>query len=119
LTFLENNLSHDDTEIRIRSLKAINEMGMITDLDRYKVFLDSPVWEERLMLAKLLGAFPLEQVYPYLEELLQDENWWVRSQSARTIVNSKDGMSRLEMFIATAQDQYAIEMAQEVLVRGY
>ncbi|HQC48256.1 MAG TPA: HEAT repeat domain-containing protein [Bacillota bacterium] len=119
LTFLENNLSHDNTEIRIRSLKAINEMGMITDLDRYKVFLDSPVWEERLMLAKLLGAFPLEQVYPYLEELLQDENWWVRSQSARTIGNSKNGKSRLEMFIATAQDQYAIEMAQEVLVRGY
>ncbi len=119
LPFLENNLSHDNAEIRIRSLKAINEIGMITDLDRYTVFLDSPIWEERLMLAKLLGAFPLEQVYPYLEELLQDENWWVRSQSARTIGNSKDGKSRLETFIATAQDQYAIEMAQEVLVRGY
>ena len=32
LPFLENNLSHDNAEIRIRSLKAINEIGMITDL---------------------------------------------------------------------------------------
>lgn len=115
MPFLENNLNHENPEIRIRSLKAINEIGVVANLDKYKLFLNSPIWEERLMLAKLLGAFPLEQVYPYLEALLQDENWWVRSQAAQTIGRSKDGKSRLKMFIATAQDQYAIEMAREVL----
>ncbi len=115
LPFLENNLSHENSEIRVRSLKAINEIGVVTNLDKYKQFANSPVWEERLMLAKILGAFPLEQVYPYLEKLLQDENWWVRSQAAQTIGKSKDGKSRLKAFIATSQDQYAIEMACEVL----
>jgi len=118
LPFLESNLNHENLEIRIRSLKAINEIGIITDLDKYKVFLNSSIWEERLMLAKLFGAFPLEQVYPQLEQLLQDENWWVRFHAARSIGHSKDGKSRLEMFIATAQDPYAIDMAREVLGRG-
>lgn len=118
LPFLENNLSHKDPEIRIRSLKALNEIGIVTDLEQYKVFLSSPIWEERLMLAKLLGSFTLDQVYPYLEQLLQDENWWVRSHAARSIGNSKDGKLWLEKFIATAQDQYAIDMAREVLEEG-
>jgi len=115
LPFLESKLGHENSEIRIRSLKAIGEIGIVTDLDKYESFLNSPIWEERLMLAKLLGAFPLEQVFPYLEKLLQDENWWVRSHAAQTIGNSKDGRARLEKFIATAQDQYAIEIAREVL----
>lgn len=116
--FLESNLYHENAEIRIRSLKAINEIGIVDDLDTYKVFLNSPIWEERMMLAKLLGAFPLKEVYPYLEQLLQDNNWWVRSNAARSIGHSKDGKSRLERFIETAQDRYAIEMAREVLGRG-
>ena len=116
--FLESNLYHENVEIRIRSLKAINEIGIVDDLDKYKVFLNSPIWEERMMLAKLLGAFPLEEVYPFLEQLLQDNNWWVRSNAARSISHSKDGKSRLERFIETAQDRYAIEMAREVLGRG-
>ncbi len=115
LPFLEDNFSHEDSEIRIRSLKAISEIGIIINLNKYKVFLDSPLWEERLMLTKILGAFSLEQVYPYLEKLLQDENWQVRSSAAKTIGVAKDGKSRLEAFIATAQDQYAIDMAREVL----
>lgn len=119
LPFLENNLSHENSEIRIRSLKAINEIGIVADLDKYMVFLNSPIWEERLMLAKILGAFPLEQVFSYLAQLLQDENWWVRFHAARSIGNSKSGKSWLETFIATAQDPYAIEMAREVLGREY
>lgn len=115
LPFLEDKLGDEKPEIRIRSLKAIHEIGVATDLNKYKIFLESPKWEERLMLAKLLGAFSLEQVYPYLEQLLQDENWWVRYHAAQTIGNSKDGKSRLETFITTAKDQYAIEMAREVL----
>lgn len=118
LPFLESNLSHENPEIRIRSLKAINEIGIVSNLEIYKVFINSPIWEERLMLAKLLGVFSLEEAYPYLEQLLQDENWWVRSNAARSIGNSKDGRSRLEVFIATAQDQYAIDMAREVLGEG-
>ncbi|MGI6508407.1 MAG: HEAT repeat domain-containing protein [Saccharofermentanales bacterium] len=38
----------------------------------------------------------MEQVYPQLEQLLQDENWWVRFHAARSIGHSKDGESRLE-----------------------
>jgi hypothetical protein len=115
LPFLENNLNHENPEIRIRSLKAIGEIGAATDLDKYKSFVRAPEWEERLMLAKLLCAFPLERAYPLLEQLLQDKNWWVRSNAAKTIINSKDGKAKLETFIANSKDQYAIEAACEVL----
>ncbi len=118
LPFLEDNLRHENPEIRIRSLKAINEIGIVSNLEIYTGFINSPIWEERLMVAKIMGTFPLEQAYPYLEQLLQDENWWVRSNAARSIVHSKDGRSRLEIFIETADDQYAIDMAREVLGEG-
>lgn len=38
LPFLEDNFSHEDSEIRIRSLKAISEIGIIINLNKYKVF---------------------------------------------------------------------------------
>lgn len=117
LPFLESNLSHENPEIRIRSLKAIGEIGAAADLDKYKPFVRAAEWEARLMLAKLLCAFPLERAYPLLEQLLQDENWWVRSNAAKTIVNSKGGKAKLETFIANSKDQYAIEAACEALTR--
>ena len=115
LSYLEDNLRNENPEIRIRSLKAINQIGVVTELEKYKPFLSSCLWEERLMMAKLLRNLPPNQVYPCLEELLQDENWWVRSQAAKTIGDSKDGKARLESYISTGLDPYAIDLAKEAL----
>ncbi|WP_042347105.1 HEAT repeat domain-containing protein [Bacillus massiliigorillae] len=117
LPFLESLLEHENLEIRIRSLKAIYEIGIITDPHKYLRFVKSPNWEERLMAGKLFEHFPLKQARPYLEEMVHDQSWWVRYQAANTIMNNKGGKEILQNIIITSTDQYAIDIAKEVLNR--
>lgn len=118
LPFLESQLKHSNDEIRIRSLKAIYELGILSDPEKYVHFNTSSLWEERLMHAKLLGNLPIAYSLPYLEVLLQDDSWWVRSQAAETIGKSKRGEEILQGIIETASDPFAIDIANEVLWKG-
>lgn len=86
--FLEKLLHEEDSEIRIRSLKAIHEIGAITQTAPYIPFISSDIWEERLMAAKVLGNLPIRDSVPYLEKLLADDAWWVRHQAAKTMKNN-------------------------------
>jgi len=115
LSFLESMLQHENTEIRIRSLKAIYAIGIISDLNQYMPFIDSSIWEERLMMAKLLGVLPLSEAGLHLEKLLTDQSWWVRSQAATTIGKYKDGEKLLKQVILETKDSFAADMANEVL----
>ncbi|WP_339164890.1 HEAT repeat domain-containing protein [Siminovitchia sp. FSL W7-1587] len=83
--FLESLLKEEDAEIRIRSLKAIHEIGTLHQIEKYTPFISSEIWEERLMAAKVLGNLPLRDSVPYLETLLADEAWRVRQEAAKTL----------------------------------
>ncbi|WP_019240628.1 MULTISPECIES: HEAT repeat domain-containing protein [Bacillus] len=117
LPFLENLLNHEDVEMRIRSLKAIYEIGIVKDINTYFSFVNSPHWEERLMVGKLFEYIPLSRTRPYLEQMIQDPSWWVRYQAANTIMNRKGGKEILQNFISTATDRYAVDIAKELLNR--
>ncbi|MFJ7367928.1 HEAT repeat domain-containing protein [Lysinibacillus sp. NPDC098008] len=110
-------LNHDVAEIKIRALKGLYEIGIIDEIDTYLPFVTSDMWEARLMVAKIFKHVPLTYTYRYLEQLLQDENWWVRSQAAKTISEDRQGLTKLQQFIETSNDQYAIEIAQEIIAR--
>ncbi|MFJ7731843.1 HEAT repeat domain-containing protein [Lysinibacillus sp. NPDC097231] len=114
---LKQLLSHDMAEIKIRALKGLYEIGVIDEIESYVPFVTSEMWEVRLMVAKIFKYAPLNYTYPYLEQLLQDENWWVRSQAAKTIAEDRQGITKLQHFMESSNDQYAIEMAQEIVVR--
>lgn len=116
--FLESQLLNEHQEIRIRSLKAIHSIGIVRELEKYIDFVKSPFWEERLMMAKLLGNLPLNETVSHLQVLLEDESWWVRSQAAKTIGKDKDGLDYLKNFSKTTGDKYAMEMANEILLNG-
>lgn len=117
LPFLESQLNHANDEIRIRSLKAIYKIGMVIDPKKYVRFTTSPIWEERLMHTKVLGNLSFTYALPYLQQLLQDDSWWVRLQAAEIIGKDKRSTEILQRFIETANDPYAIDMAREVLAR--
>ena len=114
---LELLLTHETDEIRIRALKGLFEIGLIEDINIYVPFVTSEIWEERLMIAKIFKYIPLSYTYSYLEQLLQDEKWWVRSQAAQTIAEQQDGVEKLKQFIASSEDNYAIDIAQEIVMR--
>lgn len=115
LPFLESRLVSEQSEIRIRALKSIIQIGVISNLELYLPFLHSAYWEERLMLAKLLAYVPSTQSTPYLRQLLHDPSWWVRSQATQTLRNSKLGKETLKSVIASSDDRYAIDIAIEAL----
>lgn len=85
LSFLEQRLDSEDAEIRIRSLKAINELGVRIDIDRYKPFVTSPVWEERLMAAQLLQRLSFEETASFFERMKDDPSWYVREEAKKAI----------------------------------
>lgn len=118
LPYLKLKLTHEHPEIRIRTLKAIHEIGYVHSLDLFIPFVDSEIWEERLMVVKILGKLPLERSRPYLQKLLHDPVWLVRSQAAVAIGSYKKGQEVLMEIVATSSDRYAIDMANEVLLRG-
>ncbi|MEY9971775.1 hypothetical protein ABH966_002148 [Lysinibacillus sp. RC46] len=114
---LKQLLTHEVPEITIRALKGLYEIGVIDEIDPYVPFVTSDMWEVRLMVAKLFKHAPLDYTYAYLEQLLEDENWWVRSQAAKTIAENREGIAKLQQFMESSNDQYAIEIAQETVVR--
>lgn len=114
---LKHLLSHENAEIRIRALKSIYEIGMIDEMEIYLPFVRSNVWEERLMVAKIFKHAPLADIYTYLERLLQDENWRVRAEAAATIAETRLGGEKLRQFIQYADDEYAVAIARETLMR--
>lgn len=114
---LEQLLQHDTDEVRIRALKGLNEIGVIENISVYVPFVTSDIWEERLMVAKIFKYIPLLYTYSYLEQLLQDGNWWVRSEAAKTIAKDVNGVSKLRNFIEVSKDTYAVEIAKEIVLR--
>ncbi|MGE7948445.1 HEAT repeat domain-containing protein [Lysinibacillus sp. NPDC093688] len=114
---LKQLLTHEVPEVQIRALKGLYEIGIIDEIDPYVPFVTSDMWEIRLMVAKIFKHVPLNYTYVYLEQLLQDENWWVRSQAAKTIAENREGIAKLQQFMESSNDPYAIEMAQETIVR--
>ncbi|MFJ7841943.1 HEAT repeat domain-containing protein [Lysinibacillus sphaericus] len=114
---LEQLLTNENDEIKIRALKGLFEIGVIENINPYIPFVTSHLWEVRLMVGKIFKYVPLSYSYPYLEQLLQDENWWVRSQAAKTIAEDRDGLEKLKEFISYSTDHYAVEMAQETIMR--
>jgi len=118
IVFLNKFLKSEDQELRIRSLKAIYEIGVVEDLAPYAPFSESSIWEERLMFTKLLTYIPSQSALPYLNRLIKDESWSVRSQAARVIVNYKDGQAILRNIVETKRDKFAVDMARSFLKEG-
>lgn len=115
---LEQLLTDGDSEVRIRALKSLYQLNWINNLSLYTPFVTSAIWEERLMLAKVLQHVPLEHSERLLLTLIEDANWWVRKQAAETIIHHRQGADVLRRTIATTEDRFAKEVAQEVLTKA-
>lgn len=116
--FLEEKLSGDNLEIRVRALKALSQIVYTETPEIYYPFVDSEHWEERMMVAKMLAYIDTDMAVSSLHLLLKDPIFWVRSQAAESIIMIKNGKQILESVIESNQDKFAIDMAKEILGRG-
>jgi hypothetical protein len=129
LALLERQLSSEDGELRIRSLKTISNFGyMSPEATRMLVEVledehDHPdrmtsSWPERLMRAKVMGNVHEDVFVSYLLEMLGDSSYRVRQQAAESLASYKNGLELLAKVAAGEHaDRYAREMAEETLER--
>ncbi|MBH0170072.1 HEAT repeat domain-containing protein [Fictibacillus sp. 18YEL24] len=118
VAFLENQLDDERFEIRIRSMKAIGEVGFLSDSEVIGSFAKSDRWEERLMAAKVIGKTRALNGLEILEALIKDSSWRVRAEAAKSFLSYNDGLERLYDIRFTSDDPFARDMASEWIERG-
>lgn len=118
IPFLEDVFQKHEGEIRLRALKALTSIGIVRNMENYIPLYQSEVWQERMMIARLLGFYKEESNLWILRELLHDSIWWVRSQSAESITKYKNGKELFELVIQTSDDAFARDMALEWMNKG-
>ncbi|MED1865231.1 hypothetical protein P4V41_17325 [Fictibacillus nanhaiensis] len=116
--FLESQLADKRFEIRIRSMKAIGEVGFLSDTEVIGRFAKSEKWEERLMAAKVIGKTRALNGLDILEVLIKDSSWMVRAEAAKSFLNYTNGLERLYDVRFTSDDPFARDMASEWIERG-
>ncbi|WHY78832.1 hypothetical protein QNH20_06795 [Neobacillus sp. WH10] len=118
LPFIENSIHSNTGEVKLRSLKALAEIGYVKNINPYLDLLYSTKWEERMIAAKLIGSLKVEKAMPGLIELLHDQSWWVRYQAGQSICQFANGKDILRKVLETSNDVFAKDMAWEWLHKG-
>ncbi|SEO64591.1 HEAT repeat domain-containing protein [Paenibacillus sp. OV219] len=121
LDFLEQQLfriaepAGQSSELRIKLLKSIAQLGFTERAEQYSKFAASSSWEERAMTAKLFGALRKPELVAPLTELIKDRSWWVRTQAAGALLNMKEGKQLLMHIAEHDHDRFARDIAKETL----
>ncbi|WP_409299869.1 HEAT repeat domain-containing protein [Peribacillus sp. SCS-155] len=118
VSFLNDIFRESDHEERVRSLKAIANIGYIKDPESIIPLSTSKRWEERMIAARIFGILKSKPLIPILITLLHDSNWWVRSEAGAALTAFPDGKVVLEDISKTDEDRFARDMAWEWLHKG-
>ncbi len=110
---LEKVLQSEDEEMRIRTLKAYAYTGAPINETTVSAFFSSPSWQVRMMAAKVAGARRLSRFEQQLISLLSDQEYVVRAEAAKAILQFKGGINMLKRVIVETTDEFARDMAQE------
>ncbi|MFC4320380.1 HEAT repeat domain-containing protein [Litchfieldia salsa] len=111
-------LSSEKFEVRIRSLKAIAELGLFIPTDTLVKHLFATQWQERMMAAKVCGGGNDLSCIDILKELMSDSHFLVRSQAAQSIGRLPKGKDILRQLSENSPDSYTKDIATEWLERG-
>ncbi|QYR21884.1 HEAT repeat domain-containing protein [Paenibacillus sp. sptzw28] len=125
---LESLLEGPNRELKVRALKTISVLGYITSpfvitrmiensLSKGE-WKDSMAAGERLMAAQLMGQIRVDGFIPYLETLITDRNYNVRTNAAKSIRKYRRGRELLLSIANTHEDAFAKNIAREWLDRS-
>lgn len=112
---LDQQLKSNDIEFQIRSLKVYSIIGTYDTDIHLTPFLQSDVWQLRLMAIKVVGKSNLEHYKNDLLRLLTDQEYLVRKEAANTLLRFSDGIQTLTQVMKESDDLFAIDMASECL----
>lgn len=118
LPYVNTLLHHDESELRIGGLKIVYELGASLPIERLAPFVTATSYVERLYAVKNLNFTFLYDSLPYLQNLISDENWYVRREAAHVLCQSDEGIAVLESIVANSTDPYAVEVSMQLLNEG-
>lgn len=104
-----------DREERIRALKAIIKLGYVQHSSSLVDKSEAESWQERLMAARAMGAVAKDEFINVLVKMLRDSSWWVRKESAHSLLLYPQGQEILRNIAEQDEDRYARDMALEWL----
>ncbi|EDL62969.1 HEAT repeat domain-containing protein [Bacillus sp. SG-1] len=115
LPFTETCLDSEDHEVRVNAVKAIRDIGFISNPKALYPYSASDSWVEQMIFAQAAGEIVHSNYMEMLIELLSSSNWWVRYYAGEALTKYKDGKSILEKASANHPDAFARDMASQWL----
>ncbi|RFU67532.1 HEAT repeat domain-containing protein [Peribacillus saganii] len=117
-SFLNHIFQSSNGEERIRSLKAIANVGYIKEPEKILPLAESDRWEERMIAARIFGIIKDPHFIPLLVSLIHDQNWWVRSEAGASLLSFPSGRDILQDISKHDEDRFARDMAWQWLHKG-
>jgi len=120
---LEHLITSEHHELRVKSLKTIAALGYVSNTDLIVQWMEGNIgsghWDtpqaagEKLMTARLMGSIRHETFIPFLNRLIGDGVYGVRSEAAKAIRQYKQGKELLQSIASSHADPYARSICQE------
>lgn len=80
IPLLEKFLSHTDSEMRIRVLKAYNSLTVLPSLSVLNSSAESGIWQERYQVARLLSLLPKKDFLLIAKKLENDKEFLIQEK---------------------------------------
>jgi|GEM_PF-5013466 len=106
----------EDSEMRVRCIKALGEMSYIESAPALATVLDDENWLIRSEAAKTLGKIGASEYSDKMVGLLGDKNWWVRYNAARALMSfGEEGEALLRKMTEQGEDSQVRRISTHVL----
>jgi hypothetical protein len=103
-------------EIRIASFKAAATSRLSLSETELARGLSDPIWPVRAQAVKVVGVLRILNLIPQVCQCLSDGQWWVRYNSAHTLVQlGAAGVEALSYISQFGDDRFARDMARLIL----
>lgn len=88
----------DLNEMIIRCLKTLSLIGYTVDINALSIYMHSNIWQERLMMIRMIGKVRAGEWQHYLIEALADPNFYLRNEALKSLIlvyGNNDKMKQL------------------------
>jgi HEAT repeat protein len=113
---LEKVLREGTPDARVNAARALGRIGAAESGTALVAALDDEAWPVRAQAARALAAIPDRAHVAPLIAHVGDVAWWVRRHAAYALgAHGEHGRQALEEIARSSQDQFAADVAREVL----
>ena len=113
---IRRGINSTDMEVRVASYKAAATSRLSLSEAELVKGLTDPFWPVRAQASKAVGVLRAINLVPDLCKCLADTQWWVRNNSARSLVQlGEAGIEALNYISQFGEDRFARDISRLVL----